>query len=60
MRTVEDENISMCGYGPVSVMLKAAGELGAKRAKLLKYATSGETAAPMPEVVGYGSIAVLR
>jgi len=60
MRTVEHENISMCGYGPVSVMLKAAGELGGKRAKLLKYATSGETAAPMPEVVGYGSIAVLR
>jgi len=60
MRTVEDENISMCGYGAVSAMLKAARELGAKRAKLLKYATSGETAAPMPQVVGYGSIAVLR
>jgi AmmeMemoRadiSam system protein B len=60
MRTIEDENISMCGYGPVSVMLKAVSELGAKRAKLLKYATSGETSAPMPEVVGYGSIAVLR
>lgn len=60
MRTVEDENISMCGYGPVSVMLKATKELGAKKAKLLKYATSGETAGPMPQVVGYGSIVILR
>jgi hypothetical protein len=60
MRTVEDKNISMCGYGPVSVMLRAAEGLGAKKAKLLKYATSGETAAPMPQVVGYGSIAILR
>jgi AmmeMemoRadiSam system protein B len=41
-------------------MLRAAEGLGAKKAKLLKYATSGETATPMPEVVGYGSVAVLR
>ena len=60
MRTVEDENITMCGYGPVSAMLKAAKELGAKKAKLLKYATSGETAVPMSQVVGYGSIAILK
>ena len=60
IRTIEDKNISMCGYGPVSVMLRAAEGLGAKKAKLLKYATSGETAAPMPQVVGYGSIAILR
>jgi hypothetical protein len=60
MSTVEDEDISMCGYGIVSAMLRATEELGAKRAKLLKYATSGETAAPMPQVVGYGSIAILR
>lgn len=59
-RVVTDEAISMCGYGPVSAMIKAASELGAKRAKLLKYATSGETAGPMGEVVGYGSIAVVR
>lgn len=60
MRTVEDENITMCGYGPVSAMLNAAKELGAKKAKLLKYATSGETAVPMSQVVGYGSIVILR
>jgi hypothetical protein len=60
IRTVEEEAISMCGYGPVSSMLQAAKKLGAKKVELLKYATSGETAGPMTQVVGYGSIAVLR
>lgn len=60
VRTVEDEAITMCGYGPVSAMLQAAKKLGAKKAKLLKYATSGDTAGPMAQVVGYGSIAILR
>ncbi len=59
-QTVEEEAITMCGYGPVSVMLQASKKLGAKKAELLKYATSGETAGPMPQVVGYGSIAVSR
>lgn len=60
MHVVHDENISMCGYGPVTAMLCAAKALGAKKATLLKYATSGDTAGPMPQVVGYGSIAVTR
>lgn len=60
VRTVEREGITMCGYGPVSAMLQATKKLGAKRAKLLKYATSGDIAGPMAQVVGYGSIAVLR
>jgi len=60
VRTVEEEAITMCGYGPVSAMLQAAKKLGAKKAKLLKYATSGDTAGQMAQVVGYGSIAILR
>jgi len=59
-QTVEEEAITMCGYGPVSAMLQASKKLGAKKAELLKYATSGETAGPMSQVVGYGSIAVSR
>ena len=58
LRTVEEEDISMCGYGPVAAMLRACLELGARRGRLLKYATSGDIAGPMPEVVGYGSLAV--
>ena len=59
-RVVSEEAISMCGHGPVSAMLHAAKGLGAKKVELLKYATSGETAGPMAQVVGYGSIAVSR
>ncbi|MCS7131154.1 MAG: AmmeMemoRadiSam system protein B [Hadesarchaea archaeon] len=60
LRVVYEEDISMCGFGPVAAMLCAAKELGAKKAELLKYATSGDTAGPMPQVVGYCSIAVTR
>jgi len=60
LRVIHDEDISMCGYGPVAAMLCAAKALGAKKAVLLKYATSGDTAGPMSQVVGYGSIAVTR
>jgi AmmeMemoRadiSam system protein B len=60
MRTISDQSISMCGYGAVSAMLCAAKELGAKKANLLKYATSGDTAGSMSQVVGYGSIEVTR
>ncbi|MEM3421076.1 MAG: AmmeMemoRadiSam system protein B [Candidatus Hadarchaeum sp.] len=60
IRTVDEEGITMCGYGPVSAMLQAAKKLGATKAELLKYATSGDTAGPMAQVVGYASIAVSK
>ncbi|MGC8817163.1 MAG: AmmeMemoRadiSam system protein B [Candidatus Hadarchaeum sp.] len=60
VRVVDEEGITMCGYGPVAAMLQAAKRLGAKRAELLKYATSGDTAGPMAQVVGYASIAVSK
>jgi len=59
VRTVDEFGVTMCGYGPVSAMLQAAKKLGAKKAELLKYATSGDTSGPMEQVVGYASIAVL-
>lgn len=53
-QTIQKNDISMCGYGPVIAMLTAA-EGG--KAHLLKYASSGDVS-PMKEVVGYGSFAV--
>ena len=53
-RVVMDENISMCGYGPVMAMLTACR--GGK-ARILKYATSGDVR-PMRDVVGYASVVV--
>jgi len=59
IQTVKDNNITMCGYGPVAAMLTAAKELGAKNAELLKYGTSYEVH-PSTSCVGYGSIAVYK
>ncbi len=56
--TVHRGNISMCGYGPAVVMLTAARKLGAKRAELLRYATSGDVSGDRDMVVGYAGIAV--
>lgn len=56
--TVRDENISMCGYGATVAMLTAVRDLGATRAELLCYATSGEVNGDLQEVVGYAGIVI--
>ena len=56
--TVRREAVSMCGYGPAVVMLTAARELGATRAELVQYATSGDVTGDRDEVVGYAGIIV--
>ncbi|VVB73704.1 Memo-like protein [uncultured archaeon] len=55
-QTVAKNQISMCGYGPVAATMVAAKALGAKRGKLLGYATSAETTGDEDEVVGYAAI----
>jgi len=52
--TVKQNNITMCGYGPVMSMLEA---VNGRKATLLKYATSGDIQ-PMNDVVGYAGIIV--
>jgi AmmeMemoRadiSam system protein B len=56
--TVQREEISMCGYGPVTTLLVAARALGATRAELIRYATSGDINNDRNEVVGYAGIVV--
>ena len=55
---VRAANITMCGYGPTVAMLTAALKLGAKKAELLRYATSGDVSGDRDRVVGYAGIAV--
>jgi AmmeMemoRadiSam system protein B len=57
---VEAHAVSMCGYGPVTAALVAAKKLGAKRAELLKYATSGDVSGDTSQVVGYASVVLTR
>jgi len=57
-RAVSRYRISMCGPGPVMAMLTATSLLGAKTARLLKYATSGDITGDYQAVVGYASVVV--
>ena len=54
------QNLTMCGPGPITVMLIACKTLGAKKAELLKYATSGDVSGMYDQVVGYASIAIRK
>ena len=56
--TVTQEDISMCGFGPAVAMLTATKKLGASRAELVKYATSGDVSSDRDLVVGYAGIIV--
>ena len=57
---VARDDISMCGYGPVTTMLVAAKALGAREAKLLKYGSSSDVSGDRDMAVGYGAVAVYR
>jgi hypothetical protein len=56
--TVLNESISMCGFGPAVAMLTAAKRLGAQKAELVEYATSGDISGDREKVVGYAGIIV--
>ena len=58
LRRVDELNISMCGYAPTAVLISAAKELGAARAELVKYQTSGDTTGDYSAVVGYAGIII--
>jgi AmmeMemoRadiSam system protein A len=60
MKRVVEQDISMCGYGPASVMLTAAKDLGATQSELVKYQTSGDTTGDYNAVVGYAGIIVKK
>jgi len=60
LNRVEKLNISMCGYAPVATLISAARELGARRAELVKYQTSGDTTGDYSAVVGYAGIMMKR
>ncbi len=56
--TVRQEQISMCGVSPVTVMLLCSEKLGAQQAELVKYMTSGEVNGDKNRVVGYAGVIV--
>jgi AmmeMemoRadiSam system protein B len=56
--TVRSEGITMCGYAATVAMLVAVIELGAKKATLIRYATSGDINGELDKVVGYAGITI--
>ena len=56
--TVLGNRISMCGIMPTTITLIAALELGATKAKLVRYTDSGETSGDTDQVVGYAGFVV--
>ncbi len=53
---VRQLNITMCGYAPAAVLIYAAKELGANKAELVKYQTSGDATKDYDAVVGYAGV----
>src|SRR3954453_20961358 len=58
-RAVDQSDISMCGFIPTTAMMIAATKLGAKHARLIRHATSGDVNGDYAHVVGYAAIVVV-
>ena len=56
--SVRQEQISMCGVNPVTVMLLCCEKLGAQKAELIEYKTSGEVNGDKKRVVEYADVIV--
>ncbi len=56
LKVVYENDISICGYGPIASVIVASKLLGAKKAKLLKYGNSGDVTGDYSSVVAYASI----
>lgn len=53
---MERNRATLCGYGAAAAAMTYASLKGYRRARLLKYATSGDTSGDRSAVVGYASI----
>ncbi len=56
--TVREQNISMCGVLPMTMGMHLANILGAKKAEVVAYATSGEINGDLSRVVGYAGVII--
>ncbi len=57
-QTVLRENISMCGFIPVTIVLQAAAILGARQAELVGHTDSGAVTGDTDQVVGYAGVII--
>jgi len=57
---VYKNRVSMCGVVPTVIMMIAAKKIGAKKAELVSYSTSGETSGDYHQVVGYAGMMITK
>jgi AmmeMemoRadiSam system protein B len=55
-KILHERRVTACGYGAIASTIVACKELGAKKGRLLQYATSGDVTGDKSSVVGYASI----
>lgn len=58
LETIKKYGITMCGVTPTAIMMQACIALGAKKTKLIKYMTSGDTSGDYSSVVGYAGVII--
>jgi AmmeMemoRadiSam system protein B len=54
--TVETQNITACGYAPITALITYAKGVNSKEAKLLSYHNSGDITGDYSSVVGYAAV----
>ncbi len=58
LKVVRDKKITMCGYQPTALVIETLKILGATKAELVDYKTSGDTSGDYTSVVGYGGLII--
>ncbi|MDI6642141.1 MAG: AmmeMemoRadiSam system protein B [Elusimicrobiota bacterium] len=58
LNVVRDRGISMCGVSPTAIVILACKNLGAKKAELVQYSTSGDITGDYDAVVGYAGLII--
>jgi len=58
LTTCGQHHISMCGVVPTAITIQACKKLGAKKATLVKHATSGDVSGDYDAVVGYAAFVI--
>ncbi|MDJ0274869.1 MAG: AmmeMemoRadiSam system protein B [Aigarchaeota archaeon] len=59
-REMERREATLCGYGAIAAVMEYSRRKGYAKARLLKYATSGDVSGDRSSVVGYASIAFYK
>jgi len=57
--TIEKENISVCGFGPIAVLMIIAKKLGCKIVRIT-HSTSGDVTGDFDSVVGYAALKAVK